>query len=140
MKWQNVFVIVTLFSVVAACQSEGTKQPPAEPAASQKAPTGIYERMSNEAFKSKLAATTNPQLVDVRTPEENAAGNIEGSVLINFYDPDFQQQVVQKLDKNRPVFLYCRSGNRSQKVAKIMQEAGFGEIYELQGGYSGWTE
>jgi rhodanese-related sulfurtransferase len=44
----------------------------------------------------------------------------------------------KKLDASKPVYLYCRSGNRSGKAAKILVTLGFNEIYDLRGGYTSW--
>ncbi|MEZ4900830.1 MAG: rhodanese-like domain-containing protein [Spirosomataceae bacterium] len=51
---------------------------------------------------------------------------------MNFMDADFKQQV-EKLDKNKPVFVYCAAGGRSTKASQILKEAGFKTIYNLQG-------
>jgi rhodanese-related sulfurtransferase len=42
------------------------------------------------------------------------------------------------LDKEIPIYLYCRSGGRSNKAARQLISLGFKEIYDLQGGYLGW--
>lgn len=79
------------------------------------------------------------QLVDVRTPKEFKAGHIKDAVLINFYDDNFNQISEQKLDKNLPVYLYCRSGGRSAKAAKMYKDAGFKKVYNLLGGFNAWS-
>jgi len=61
-------------------------------------------------FNAHLNATTQIQLVDVRTPEEFAEGHIKGAVNINFKDGDFAQQI-QSQTKSMAVYVYCRSGN-----------------------------
>ncbi|WP_298781100.1 rhodanese-like domain-containing protein [uncultured Polaribacter sp.] len=77
------------------------------------------------------------QLVDVRTPDEIANGFIKTAMFANYYDANFTQKIIKILDKNKPVYLYCRSGNRSEKSAKILQEQGF-EVYNVIGGYKMW--
>ncbi|WP_048330896.1 rhodanese-like domain-containing protein [Bizionia psychrotolerans] len=77
------------------------------------------------------------QLIDVRTPEEYAEGYIDNFQNIDFLSATFEEDIL-KLDKNKPVILYCRSGGRSAKCAKKMLEAGFVKIYDLQGGISKW--
>ncbi|MBT8229455.1 MAG: rhodanese-like domain-containing protein, partial [Bacteroidia bacterium] len=52
------------------------------------------------------------QLVDVRTPEEYEAGHIEKATNIDFLADNFEQNI-QEINKDRPVFIYCRSGGRS---------------------------
>ena len=79
------------------------------------------------------------QLVDVRTPREIKQGFIDSAIFVNFFDSDFIVKAIQKLDKNKPVYLYCRSGNRSGKSAKILQEKGY-EVYNVIGGYNKWKQ
>lgn len=77
------------------------------------------------------------QLIDVRTPEEFAEGHILNAQNIDFSSPTFDEEV-NKLDKSRPVILYCRSGGRSAKCAEKLEKAGFKKIYDLEGGISKW--
>lgn len=82
---------------------------------------------------------TNTVVIDVRSPEEVANGFIPGTDLfINFFDGNFQDQL-QKLDKTKTYIVYCHSGNRSGKATNVMQQLGFTDIYNLQGGISGWN-
>lgn len=82
------------------------------------------------------------QLLDVRTPEEFEAGHIDGAMLIDYRtDPDaFLQQAEAKLQKDKPVALYCRSGKRSHSAAEMMLKAGFTQLVELEGGILAWQE
>lgn len=77
------------------------------------------------------------QLVDVRTPEEFKEGHIKGATNIDFFSDDFLTQF-DAYDKNEPLYLYCRSGNRSAKASKKLSEAGFKNIVDLEGGYKAW--
>lgn len=92
--------------------------------------------VSATEFKS-LTEKEGYQLLDVRTPDEYNAGKIGNAVNINFFDADFAAQV-DKLDKSKPVLIYCASGNRSGKATAIMKNMGFTEIIDLQGGYGNW--
>src|SRR6056297_1028290 len=67
------------------------------------------------------------QLVDVRTPEEYAEVRIANSQNIDFTSPTFEEDIT-KLDKEKPVILYCQGGVRSAKCAKKLEEAGFEKI------------
>ncbi|MEG9328430.1 rhodanese-like domain-containing protein [Salinimicrobium catena] len=78
------------------------------------------------------------QLVDVRTPEEFKEGHIKGAKNIDFFSEDFIEQF-QGMDKNEPIYIYCRSGNRSAKASKKLSEAGFKKIIDLEGGYKAWA-
>lgn len=77
------------------------------------------------------------QLVDVRTPEEYNAGHIDDAVNIDFFSEDFAEDF-DKLDKDQPIYIYCKSGNRSGKAAKKLSEMGFETIYDLKGGFSNY--
>jgi rhodanese-related sulfurtransferase len=77
------------------------------------------------------------QLVDVRTPEEYKEGYIEHSQNIDFKSPTFEEDI-KKLDKTKPVIVYCKSGNRSAKSSKKLIEAGFEKVYDLEGGITEW--
>ncbi len=77
------------------------------------------------------------QLVDVRTPLEHDEIRISNSQNIDFKSPTFDEDIT-KLDKSKPVILYCKSGGRSAKCAKKLKEAGFKKIYDLDGGISKW--
>ncbi|WP_400077319.1 rhodanese-like domain-containing protein [Winogradskyella sp. R77965] len=77
------------------------------------------------------------QLIDVRTPNEYEEVRIAESQNIDFQSPTFDEDIT-KLDKNKPVILYCKSGRRSAKCAKKLKDAGFEKIYDLDGGISKW--
>lgn len=115
--------LITIFSL-NACQS-------------QTAPEEEYV-LPKQEYQEKMAAIDNLQLLDVRTPKEYNEGHIEGAELINFFDEDFVQQVEANFDKDKPLMLYCRSGNRSAKATAKLKAAGFKEIYDLRGGYKAW--
>lgn len=88
------------------------------------------------AFKKGIA-NQNVQLIDVRTPKEYEEGHIENSTLINYFSENFKTKL-SELNKNKPLYLYCRSGVRSGKASKVLSELGFKEIYDLEGGYLAW--
>ena len=88
---------------------------------------------------SEVIDSENIQLLDVRTPGEIVDGKIANAIEINFFDDDFKQQI-SKLDKDKPIAVYCKAGGRSNKAAHILYEIGFKEIYDLEGGYTSWKE
>lgn len=89
-------------------------------------------------FAAGLDTTDNALLLDVRTDAEFASGHLKGATQIDFYRDDFNEAIAA-LDKNQPVFVYCRSGNRSGKAAKQMKAMGFKEVYNLEGGIGAWA-
>ena len=77
------------------------------------------------------------QVVDVRTSEEYKTGFIAHSQNIDYLSPTFEEDLT-KLDKSKPILVYCKSGGRSGKCTKKLQEAGFVKIYDLEGGIAQW--
>ena len=78
-------------------------------------------------------------LVDVRRPEEFAAGHLPGAVNIEVTAPDFGPRVAQ-FDKTKPTYVYCRSGARSATAAGQLSTAGFAQVSNLLGGVLDWPE
>ena len=78
-------------------------------------------------------------VLDVRTPEEFAAGHIEGAINIDFYAADFSAQLAE-LSRNVDYVMYCRSGNRSAETARIMDGLDFTSVAEIDGGILSWVE
>ena len=78
-------------------------------------------------------------LLDVRTPQEVAQGYIPNATVINYYDSDFAQKV-SMIQKNQPVYVYCRSGGRSKSAARVLSKQGQAKVYNLNGGFSTWKK
>ena len=93
----------------------------------------IIKVLPKESFKAAISGNT-VQLIDVRTPEEYIDGHIEGALNINVQDQKFAEQI-SKLDKTKTVYIYSRSGSRSQMAASQMKTLGFKSIIDLKGGY-----
>ena len=101
--------------------------------------SGKMMLLDNAQFNQKLAELPSAQLVDVRTPEEVAAGAIPSAINMDFFSNEFESKI-KTLDKNRPVLVYCKSGGRSGKTAKRLNKMGFKEVYDLKGGFSSWSK
>jgi len=86
-----------------------------------------------------FTSVSKKTLLDVRTPQEFEKGHIENAENLNYFDAGFKS-ALEKLDKSVPVYVYCRSGGRSAKAMKIMQEMGFVTVYNLQGGFLAWSQ
>lgn len=90
---------------------------------------------------SEFASKSTEQGVvtlDVRTPGEFAQGYIEGARLIDFQSGNFQNEI-ETLDKNATYAVYCRSGSRSGQAVKMMLDAGFTNVFNLDGGVIDWA-
>ena len=93
--------------------------------------------LSVSEFSSKVAEAGIITL-DVRTPGEFNEGHIEGAKLIDFQSGNFESEIAT-LDKTKTYAVYCRSGSRSGQAVKVMSDAGFSNIYNLDGGVIDWA-
>ncbi len=101
--------------------------------------TGIRAVAATEAQAVIDAAPTDLVVLDVRTPEEFGEGHLANAVNIDFYAGDFSDQLAA-LDPETPYVLYCRSGNRSGTTAEMMEELGFADVAEVDGGILAWEQ
>ena len=93
---------------------------------------GSVQNISAAEFQKQIEQ--NPGIIlDVRTPGETAQGYIPDASFIDFYDKEFTNKV-KLMQKDKPIYVYCRSGGRSAKAAEILKQNGFKEVYNLLGG------
>ena len=95
------------------------------------------ENLDAKTFDEKMSSDPDAVLIDVRTEAEHYDAKIPNSKLIDLMNPHFMNEV-EKLDKSKSYFLYCRSGNRSYHAAREMSRAGFTKVYNLAPGIIGW--
>jgi len=89
------------------------------------------------SFASKMKQLPNSQIIDVRTSGEFTQGHIKYAKNMDISSNNFQQNAI-KLDKNKPLFVYCLSGSRSAYATNVLSSMGFKEIYNLAGGMMRW--
>lgn len=99
--------------------------------------TEIIKIVSPQEVYDAVFNSDEVQLVDVRTKEEFVDGHLNKAQNVCVTDDDFKQKVA-KLDKEKPVYVYCKGGGRSAKAAQILKEMGFKEIYDMEGGFMNW--
>ena len=99
----------------------------------------FYELVSYDIYKNKIS-TKDALVFDVRTTEEFNLGHIKGSINIDFYDEKLFVDFFEKVNKTKPIYIYCRSGNRSKKSSEILKKIGFIKVYDLLGGYKNWIK
>ena len=99
----------------------------------------FYELVSYDIYKNKIS-TKDALVFDVRTTEEFNLGHIKGSINIDFYDEKSFVDFFEKINKTKPIYIYCRSGNRSKKSSEILKKIGFVKVYDLLGGYKNWIK
>ena len=90
-----------------------------------------------QTFEEEMMKDPNAVLLDTRTKPENDEVRIPNSTLIDLMRPDFQNEI-EKLDKSKSYYVYCRSGNRSYHACRLMKNLGFEKVYNLEPGIIGW--
>ena len=97
-----------------------------------------YQTIAPKEFSIKIASQANAQILDVRTTEEYNECHLENAKNINWNSEDFVKNV-EKLDKSKPILVYCKLGGRSAKASDKLVELGFKNIINLEGGIINWT-
>lgn len=100
--------------------------------------TNKFKTVDVDEF-AKAVSDTSYVVLDVRTSAEHAEGHIPGTHFnIDVLEDNYADTALKKLPKDKPVALYCRSGNRSKKAARILAENGY-QVMELGSGFRGWV-
>ena len=94
--------------------------------------------LTQEEWATQLENDKDAFLLDVRTPEEVEEGYIPGATSIDIYLGQEFLDEVEKLDKDKNYYIYCRTGNRSGQACAIMNGLGFANTYNLLGGINEW--
>ncbi|WP_179343982.1 rhodanese-like domain-containing protein [Winogradskyella ursingii] len=94
--------------------------------------------LSQQDWKEQLEADNNSTILDVRTQEEVDEGIIPNAKHIDIYKGQGFIDEIEKLDKSKNYYVYCRSGNRSGQACALMNQLGFENAYNLQGGMNEW--
>ncbi len=121
MYWKLSHLLL-LLTLVYSCQGQITSK----------------EYLLNATQFEKQQTVEEGLLLDVRTASEFEEGHIAGAQNIDFLQDSFKSNTDQ-LDKDKPVYVYCKSGGRSAKAVEVLREQGFTKIYELDGGYTAWN-
>ena len=98
---------------------------------------GKFEVLERQIYKEAIQ-NKEVQLVDVRTNREFRKGHLARALNIDFYKASKFRVEFEKLDKTKPVYIYCRSGHRSRKAGKRILDMGFGKVFDLEGGLNNW--
>ena len=94
--------------------------------------------LSQEEWTSQLENDDNAFILDVRTEDEVEEGYIPNATNIDIYKGQGFIDEVEKLDRSKHYYIYCRSGKRSSQACTLLDQMGFNETYNLLGGFSEW--
>lgn len=130
---KRLAVLPVLLLALGACSDD------AKPAAST-VPTGnttiSYQLMTPAEGKELIDSGAELTIIDVRTPEEFAAGHLEGAVNSDIEGGKFSAYIAT-LDKDATYVVYCHSGRRAALAAQAMADAGFTDVHDI-GGIADW--
>ena len=117
-----VSVALMLVSLLVGCSGGDSKN--------------AYEQITPAEAKALMDSEQNYIILDVRTPEEFAAGHIAGAILIPDYEIGEKAESILT-DKDQLILVYCRSGRRSKNAANELATLGYTNIKEF-GGINDW--
>ncbi|WP_187261923.1 rhodanese-like domain-containing protein [Pontibacter beigongshangensis] len=116
-------LLISFLVIVLSCSPPPQQQNPA---------VATTTRISAQTYKESHAKKKNAVLVDVRTPAEFEEGHLKEAQNADFLSGELHSRM-QNWDKSKTYYLYCATGNRSGKAAKLMEEAGFKKVYNIGG-------
>jgi len=120
---KNVIASICSFFLLVSCNGQPAK--------------GV-EKLSPTIYAEKIKSTPNAQILDVRTPEEFKGEHLPNAVNVDWNGENFEANAA-KFDKSKPVFVYCKIGGRSRQAAAKLNEMGFAQVYDLEGGILKWN-
>ncbi len=133
MKRTIFFTLILSIFAFSACQTASTQK-------AENTPVGNASNEIKQITVTEAKQTVDAkdvQFIDVRTPGEYTGGHAPKA---SNFPLDALEKDLAQLDKNKPVYVICQTGKRSQKGSEILQKAGFKSIYNINGGTSAWTE
>ena len=133
----TLFSALILFLSITACQSPSRSE--ASQSATASSSTTATASVVTLTVQEFAAQSSKGTILDVRTDGEVAQGKIEGALVIDYYSPDFLDQVSQ-ISKDQELYLYCAVGARSEEAARLLVQQGYTKVYHLQGGIQSWSQ
>jgi rhodanese-related sulfurtransferase len=94
--------------------------------------------LSQQDWISQLESDSNAVILDVRTEDECNEGIVPNAIMIDIYKGQGFIYQVEELDKSKNYYVYCKAGGRSAQACSIMNQLGFENTYNLEGGFSQW--
>ena len=130
MNMKKIIVLMIITIMILACGCSGNESPQTDGQDLQ------YSQISQEEAVEMMSEETGYLIVDVRRPDEYAEGHIPGA--INVPNEEISDEMPEALpDKDRLLFIYCRTGRRSKEAAAKLADIGYTNIYEF-GGIADW--
>ena len=99
--------------------------------------TSVFRDVATADAKSLIESKADLTVIDVRTPEEYAAGHLANAINVDVKAADFSNKIGVH-DKNKEYLVYCRTGKRSLQAAEVMKGLGFTNVSNMTGGITQW--
>lgn len=131
MKQISLLMVIALAVVLFGCARDMTNLDTPPPETAMKA--AVNEIAPNDALQKTQAAYS--QFVDVRTPEEYAAGHAARAINIPLNE---LPEKLDRLEKNEPVYVICQTGRRSKEASEILVKNGYNWVFNVSGGTAAW--
>ena len=129
---KNVSLLLLAFILLfSSCSSEKSNQQ-----TSDNSEVASVFNLSPKEFAEK---SPNGVILDVRTPQEVAQGKLADAVVLDYYQANFLDKVLE-IPKDKEVFIYCAVGARSLEAARLLNQQGYTKVYHLQGGIQAWYQ
>lgn len=133
-----LFIIIASTLFLGACTSTAPSSEAQSTTVQEVPKVETVEIIDDTPQQFEANMTGDYLLLDVRTPEEFDQGFIQGAVLIPVTELGQRLDEIEQY-KDKPVLVYCRSGNRSVTASEILIDNGFTEVHNLLTGYNGWV-
>lgn len=133
MKLSALLISIFFLTATFGCGPGGSKLDTPPPASAAR--STVNEISPADALPKVQAAYS--QFVDVRTPEEYAAGHAVRAINIPL---ETLTANLDRIERNEPVYLICETGKQSGQAGQILTEAGFRWVFTISGGTAAWRE
>lgn len=130
-RWPLLVAALLLISLLAACGGEA-----AAPVVEEIDLATLGDTV-DVATVNAIRDNPNVFLLDVREPDEYAAGHIPGITLIPMGDVASR---LSELPRDKEIIVTCRTGNRSAQIADLLRQQGFTNVHNMEGGIVAWEE
>lgn len=127
-------LILSIFGITG-CRTASSEKVSDKAAPSVESQQQEIKQVSVAEAKTAIDEKKDAQFIDVRTVEEYDSGHAPKAVNMPL---DSLENNLAKLDQDKPVYVICQTGRRSQKGSEILQKSGFKDIYNIKGGTSEW--
>ncbi|MXO58652.1 rhodanese-like domain-containing protein [Altererythrobacter salegens] len=131
------FLPLAALALLAGCHAQGKEE--ADESIGEIPMQHLAGMMGPRDVQQVMMSRPQLAVLDVRTPEEFAAGHIAGATNIDFKNEDFAAQIAA-LPKDKDYIVYCRTGHRSGQALEAMQGMGFQHVANMEGGITAWQD